>query len=58
MTTGFKMQKMTEVSSIDESDTRAAENVEGLSGEMLSLVWGTLAYSEHISQSQETQVSF
>lgn len=31
MTTGFKMQKMTGVLSIDESDTRAAENV-GLRG--------------------------
>lgn len=57
MTTGFEMQKMTEVLSTDESENGDAENVEGLLGKMRSLVWGVLAYSEHISHSSETQVN-
>lgn len=57
VTTGFEMQKMTEVLSIDESEKGDAGNIEGLLGKMLSLVWGILAYSEHISQSFETQVN-
>lgn len=56
VTTGFEMQKMTGVLSIDESEKGDAGNI-GLLGKMLSLVWGILAYSEHISQSFETQVN-
>ena len=40
VTTGFEMQKMTKVLSIDESENRDAESVGGLLKKMLSLVWG------------------
>lgn len=56
VTTGFEMQKMTGGLSIDESEKGDAGNT-GLLGKMLSLVWGTLAYSECIGQSFETQVN-
>lgn len=36
--TGFEMQKMTEVLSIDESEKGDAGNI-GLLGKMLTLVW-------------------
>lgn len=36
---GFEMQKMTEALSIDESEDGDAENVGGLLGKRLKLVW-------------------